>query len=61
LKSSEQAVASRTRNRVNTVYIRRVKTMNMPFKFHTVQKATDKKALLDSEATENFVDKEVWS
>jgi hypothetical protein len=35
--------------------------MNMPFKFHTVQKATDKKALLDSEATENFVDKEVWS
>ena len=43
------------------MYIKRIKTMNIPFKFHTVQKATNKKALLDSGATENFVDKEVWS
>jgi hypothetical protein len=35
--------------------------MNMPFKFHTVQKATNEKALLDSGATENFMDEEVWS
>ena len=43
------------------MYIRRVKTINIPFKFHTVQKATDEKALLNSGATENFMDEEVWS
>ena len=61
MKSPEQVVVTRTGNRVNTVYIRRVKTMNVPFKFHTVQKATNEKALLDSRATENFVNEEVWS
>ncbi len=61
MKSPEQVVAPRTENRVNTVYIKRIKTMNVPFKFHTVQKATNEKALLDSGATKNFVDEEVWS
>ena len=61
MKGPERAVAPRTRNQVNTVYIRRIKTINVPFKFHTVQKATDEKALLNSRATENFMDEKVWS
>jgi hypothetical protein len=44
----------------NTVYIRRLKTMNILFEFNTVQKTTNELALLDSGATENFLDKEVW-
>jgi len=42
------------------VYIRRLKTMNVLFEFRTVGKMTDKMALLNSGATENFLDKEVW-
>jgi len=42
------------------VYIRRFKTMNVPFEFDTVQKTTNETALLDSGATENFLDENVW-
>jgi hypothetical protein len=41
------------------MYIRRLKTMNIPFQLHTVQQMTDEVALLDSGVTENFVDKRV--
>ena len=34
--------------------------MNVPFAFHTVQKTTNKIALLDSGAMENFIEEEVW-
>jgi len=34
--------------------------MNLPFQLHTVQQTTGKVALLDSGATENFMDKDVW-
>jgi hypothetical protein len=34
--------------------------MNKPFKFHIVQKATNERALLNSGATENFMDEKVW-
>ena len=34
--------------------------MNILFAFHTVQKTTNEVALLDSGATENFLDEEVW-
>ncbi len=50
----------KTGKQFNTVYIRRFKTMNVPFEFDTVQKTTNKTALLDSGATENFLDKDVW-
>jgi len=53
-------VALKTRKRFNTVYIRRFKTMNVPFEFDTVQKMTNETALLDSGATENFLDEDVW-
>jgi len=42
------------------VYIRRIKTMNVPFEFYTVQKTTDKLALLNSRATENFINERIW-
>ena len=50
----------RTRRQINTVYIRRIKTMCIPFEFCMVQKTTDKMALLDSRATENFIDEVIW-
>ena len=46
--------------KTNTVYIRRLKTMSIPFEFRTVQKTTDECALLDSGAMENFLDENVW-
>jgi len=60
LKGLRQSVAPRTQILNNTVYIRRLKTMNVPFEFRTVGKMTNEMALLNSGATENFLDKEVW-
>jgi hypothetical protein len=34
--------------------------MSIPFEFRTVRKTTDKHALLNSGATENFLDENVW-
>ena len=34
--------------------------INILFQFHTVRKTANKKALLDSGATENFLDENVW-
>jgi hypothetical protein len=34
--------------------------MNIPFELNTVQKTTDEMALLDSGATENFLDESMW-
>jgi hypothetical protein len=42
------------------MYIRRIKMMRVPFKFCTVQKTTNEVALLDSRATENFIDEVIW-
>ncbi len=42
------------------MYIRRLKTMSVSFEFCIVQKMTNKLALLNSGATENFLDKSVW-
>jgi hypothetical protein len=42
------------------VYIRRIKTLNLPFQFCTVQHTTEDIALLDSRATENFLNEAVW-
>ena len=44
----------------DTVYIRRLKTMSIPSEFRTVWKTTDEHALLDSGATENFLDENMW-
>jgi len=42
------------------VYIKRIKTLNLPFNFHAMHQMTENIVLLDSGATENFVDKAVW-
>jgi hypothetical protein len=42
------------------VYIRRIKMLSLPFQLNTVQQMTEDVALLDSGATENFIDEEVW-
>ena len=42
------------------MYIRKVKTMYTPFNFSMVRLVTAEQALLDSGATENFIDEEVW-
>jgi hypothetical protein len=52
-------VVLKAETEIDTVYIRRLKTMNIPFKFHTVQKTTKECALLDSGATENFMNEAV--
>jgi hypothetical protein len=53
-------VAPRTKRSSDMIYIRRVKTLNLLFQFCAVHQMTDKVALLDSGATENFIDEEVW-
>jgi len=42
------------------VYIRKISAMNVPFQFQTAQMKADESALLDSGATENFIDEETW-
>lgn len=50
----------RIKEKLKMVYIRRIKTLNLPFQFHTVQHTTKDIALLDSGVTENFLDEAVW-
>ena len=52
-------VMQQTCKESDIVYIRRIKTMNLPFQFCTVHQMTDDEALLDSGATENFLDEQV--
>jgi hypothetical protein len=42
------------------VYIRKVQAMNVPFKFQTARAMAEETALLDSGATENFIDESTW-
>jgi hypothetical protein len=49
-----------TKRKSDTVYIRHIQTLNLPFRFHTMHQTTEDLALLDSRATENFIDEEVW-
>jgi hypothetical protein len=44
----------------DTVYIRRIKTLNLLFQFYAMCQTTNDVTLLDSGATENFIDEEVW-
>jgi len=53
-------VAPRTKGLSDTVYIRRLKTLNLLFQFRAVHQMTDEIALLDSRATENFIDEGEW-
>jgi len=60
LSGLKQLVMPRTKNQVDMVYIRRIKMMSIPFKFHTMRQTTNEVALLDSGVTKNFLDEEVW-
>ena len=42
------------------MYIKRLTSMNVPFNFTTAHAKAEEKALLDSGATENFIDKQTW-
>jgi hypothetical protein len=42
------------------MYIRRINAMNVRFKFQTAHAKAEETALLDSGATENFIDEETW-
>jgi hypothetical protein len=42
------------------MYIRRINAMNVPFKFETARLKADETALIDSGATENFIDEDTW-
>jgi hypothetical protein len=42
------------------MYIKRITSMNIPFSFTTAHAKAEEKALLDSGAMENFIDKETW-
>jgi len=44
----------------DTVYIRRLKKLNLPFQLRTVHQMTGEVALLDSGATKNFLDEDIW-
>ena len=50
----------RTMSQVSTIYIRKIKIINILFAFYIVKKTTDKVALLNSKAIENFLEKKVW-
>ena len=45
---------------VNEMYIRSLKAMQINFTFRTKLTKTDKIALLDSGASENFIDMKTW-
>ena len=45
---------------VNTMYIRRLKAIYANFDFSMVQQVDEEQALLDSGASENFIDEETW-
>jgi hypothetical protein len=45
---------------LKNVYIRRISTLYANITFKTSQLMADEKALLDSSATENFIDKTTW-
>jgi hypothetical protein len=42
------------------MYIRKLSTLNMNISFRTSQSKADKSALIDSRATDNFIDEETW-
>ena len=42
------------------MYIRRMNAMKMRFTFKTVRSVAEETALLDSGASENFLDEKVW-
>jgi hypothetical protein len=42
------------------MYIRRLNAMNVPFKFETARATAEESALLDSRATDNFINEETW-
>jgi hypothetical protein len=42
------------------MYIRKINAINMPFSFQTAHAMAKETALLDSGATENFLDQETW-
>jgi hypothetical protein len=44
----------------DTMYIRRLSTLNMNVSFRTLQSKADKSALIDSGATDNFIDEDTW-
>src|SRR6267142_3947284 len=45
---------------VNTTYARRAKAFHIDFKFLTVRQVTEGRALLDSGASKNLINKETW-
>jgi hypothetical protein len=42
------------------MYVRRAKVMYISFEFSTMQQVAEEQALLDSRASENLIDKEIW-
>jgi hypothetical protein len=42
------------------MYIRKLSTLNMKVSFRTSQSKADKSALIDSGATDNFIDESMW-
>src|ERR1700756_1401190 len=42
------------------MYINKIDALNVPFTFQTAHATAEEKALLDSGATENFLDEETW-
>jgi hypothetical protein len=42
------------------MYIRKLSTLNMNVSFHTSQSKADKSALIDSGATDNFINEDTW-
>jgi hypothetical protein len=50
----------RIKRKSKTVYIRRIKTLNLPFQFCTVRHTTKDVVLLDSGATKKFLNEAVW-
>src|ERR1700747_1153669 len=42
------------------MYINKIDALNVPFTFKTAHATAEEKALLDSGATENFIDQKTW-